>query len=243
MNNDMEQMVQRCEHCQRYQRQNQHEPLTYRDLPDSPWQTIAADLFYFIISTYFLIVDYFSKYVELQPMASACTEAVITAMKVMCARFAVSDGLACGNGPPFNAAKFKTFLTSWDIIYNPSSLYYARSNGRAQRSIKTIKHALQKAIEDGKYLFAVLMDVRSTPMDGLKSPAELLKGRKIRTLVPINSTQLQPHHNCIDAQSHLQFRQERQHRLGDKRTKAPGRTSERLKSVVSALWQVVTRAH
>ncbi|XP_040064706.1 uncharacterized protein K02A2.6-like [Ixodes scapularis] len=140
-------------------------------------------------------------------------------MKAVCARFGVPDELVCDNGPPFNAAKFKEFLTSWDIAYNPSSPYYARSNGLAERSIQTIKHALQRAVEDGKDLFVVLMYARSTPMDGLKSPAELLMGRKIRTLVPMNPTQLQPHYNCTEAQSRLHFRQERQHRHGDKRTK------------------------
>lgn len=178
---------------------------------------------------------------ELQPMASACTEAVITAMKAVCARFGVPGELVCVNGPPFNAAKFSFSPagTSPTIPAHPTM-----PDRMALLKIHSdYKHALQKVVQDGKDLFLVLMNVRSTPMDGLKSPAELLMSRKIRTLIAMNPTQLQPHNKCTEAESRLQFRQERQHRHGDKRTRPLRRTSERRKSVVSALWQVDTRLH
>lgn len=36
-----------------------------RDVPDKPWEVVGVDIFYFKNKAFLLIVDYFSKFVEL----------------------------------------------------------------------------------------------------------------------------------------------------------------------------------
>lgn len=89
----------------------------------------------------------------------------------------------------------------------------------AERTVQTLKHSLIKASEHGTDLFVVLMDYRNTPTEGIKSPAELLMGRKIRTLVPTHPQQLKPQFRCKDVYRHLKSRQDRQHIHGDQKSK------------------------
>ncbi|XP_064487979.1 uncharacterized protein LOC135400170 [Ornithodoros turicata] len=59
----------------------------------------------------------------------------------------------------------------------------------------------------------------STPISGRKSPAELLMGRRLRTLVPTLSCNLSPRFDCQGTRKVLQQRQWRQHIHGDLKTK------------------------
>lgn len=56
------------------------------------------------------------------------------------------------------------------------------------------------------------MKYRNIPMDGLPSPAEILMGRRIRTMVPTLPSLLVPHYDCSSVQKRLLFRQQRQHK-------------------------------
>ncbi|XP_064482056.1 uncharacterized protein K02A2.6-like [Ornithodoros turicata] len=153
-------------------------------------------------------------------MNSTAAPAVINAVKSVCARFGLPDEIVCDNGPPFDSQEFKGFLSTWDIVHNPTAPYNPRSNGMAERSVQTLKHSKLKASEDGTDLFLVLMDYRNTPSEGLKSPAELLMGRRIRTLVPTLPQRLKPRFPCTNAYRQLKRRQERQHVHGDKKTRS-----------------------
>lgn len=219
MNRDIENMIKTCEVCQRHQRSNQHEPLADRQLTDRPWQQVGMDFFHLNGITYLLVIDYFSKYVDVQQMKSFHARALIDALKTCFARFGVPEIAICDNGPPFDSVEFRRFLKDWDIVYNPCSPYNPRSNGQAERAVQTIKASLIKSFEDGKDLSEALLDYRSTPINGLKSPAELLMGRKLRTKVPTLSSNLMPQFNCQDTRKVLRQRQTRQHVHGDAKSK------------------------
>ncbi|KAG8187926.1 hypothetical protein JTE90_027700 [Oedothorax gibbosus] len=68
MNQDIEAYVERCSICQKHQRSNTQEPLVERDLPQRPWQVVAGDFLTLKGTTYLLLIDYFSKYIEVQHM-------------------------------------------------------------------------------------------------------------------------------------------------------------------------------
>jgi len=52
--------------CNMYSSANQKEPLLQHSVPMHPWQTVGADYFTISNQDYVLIVDYFSKYPEMQ---------------------------------------------------------------------------------------------------------------------------------------------------------------------------------
>ncbi|XP_054720864.1 uncharacterized protein K02A2.6-like [Uloborus diversus] len=125
------------------------------------------------------------------------TSTVINALKTCFARFGVPEEIVGDNGPPFDSKEFSEFCTSWDILHNPSSPGYPRSNGQVERCVQTIKSSLNKAAQDNKDPHLVLMEYRNTPMDGLPSPAEILMGRRIRTLIPVLPSLLKPHYDYV----------------------------------------------
>ncbi len=68
---------------------------------------------------------------------------------------------------------------------------FPSSNGMAERSIKTVKHMLKKAMQTGTDPQLVLLSLRNTPMTGLNmSPAQMLMGRVLRSTLPCSSAVL-----------------------------------------------------
>ena len=51
------------------------------ELPKYPWQKVGTDLFELKGTTFLLVVDYFSGYVETTKLASTTSCAIITALK------------------------------------------------------------------------------------------------------------------------------------------------------------------
>ena len=68
-------------------------------LPEYPWQVIGSYLFEVKGTNYFLLVDCFSRYLEVVKMSSATFHAVITAMKSIFSRHGLPETLCSDNGP------------------------------------------------------------------------------------------------------------------------------------------------
>ena len=173
INQDIEALVTNCQSCQENQSSNQHEPLLDRTIPDRPWQRLGIDFFELNQVKYLLVIDYFSKFIELQPMHTTTARAVINALKIIYSRWGIPVEVVSDNGPPFNSDEYKAFNTEWDIKINTSSPHYPRSNGQVERCIQTLMKGLIKAKATGQDLNAVVMAYRNTPSGGLPSPAEM----------------------------------------------------------------------
>ncbi|KAG8187927.1 hypothetical protein JTE90_027701 [Oedothorax gibbosus] len=71
-------------------------------------------------------------------------------------------------------------------------------------------------MEEGKDLHTVLLDYRVTPSNGLKSPAELLMGRRLRSFIPCHTKTLQPHFDIQKEKIQLKENQRRQKKYADR---------------------------
>lgn len=117
--------------------------------------------------------------------------------------------------PPFDSTEFRDFNKEWEIIHNPTSPLFPRLNGQVERTIQTIKATMTKALGEGKERSVVLLNYRATPMNGLASPAEMLMGRRIITLIPAHPSSLLPHYPHKFLHKKLKARQQAQHKHGD----------------------------
>lgn len=70
--------------------------------------------------------------------------------------------------------------------------HYPQSNGLAEKNVQTAKRILTKAKEDKKDPYLCLLEYRNTPVDGLKSPAQILMSRRLRSILPTTTQQLRP---------------------------------------------------
>ena len=188
MNNQITNLIQNCYTCEKFQNSNPKETIINHELPSRPWQSIAADFFKFDDKDYLLIVDTFSKYPEIVCLKNDTTSSnVIKNLKNILARHGIPDVLYSDNGPQFISYQFQNFLKDWEITHIRSSPHYPQSNGLIERHIQTIKKLMKKAKEENKDIYKVLLEYRTTPIDKIiPSPAEILFGRKLKTLLPIS---------------------------------------------------------
>ena len=77
---EMENFVRSCPECQKNTPPSK-EPLIPSELPKHPWEKVASDLFELDKTNYILVVDYFSRYVEVQRLTSTSASSVIAALK------------------------------------------------------------------------------------------------------------------------------------------------------------------
>ncbi|KAJ8032745.1 hypothetical protein HOLleu_22781 [Holothuria leucospilota] len=88
----------------------------------------------------------------------------------------------------------------------------------AERFVQTVKNTVAKALKDKRDVYMALLCIRTTPIDSqIPSPAELLYNRKIRSTLPTQIHNNNPHKDEISAR--LQTRQSTQKDYYDKATR------------------------
>lgn len=149
-------------------------------IPERPWQRVGTDLFTWDKKTYLVVIDYFSRYIEVAHLHAASAETVISALKNIFARHGVPVVLMSDNGPQYASSLFADFASEYGFTHTTSSPRYPQANGEAERAVATVK-GLWK--EGGDYAKA-LLSYRATPLENGYSPAQLLMGRQLRTTLP-----------------------------------------------------------
>ena len=103
-------MAENCTTCSKY-RQQHPEPLMPTPLPQRPWQLIATDLFILEKVTYLLVVDYYSRYVEVVALPkSTSSSKIIQALKTIFARHGIPDEVLFDNGPQYHGGEFAQII-------------------------------------------------------------------------------------------------------------------------------------
>ena len=192
MSTQIENIIGKCETCNKFRNSNQREPLIQHEIPQLPWQKLGMDILTFGGRDYLLIVDYLSKYPELAPMKNKTSSCVIEILKAQFARHGIPRDVIADN-VPFNSTECKNFAREWNFNIIPSSPRYPASNGLAERNVQTVKNFLRKSLESGSDIYNALMEFRNTPISGIKySPAQILMSRRLRTKLPSLQSQLYP---------------------------------------------------
>ncbi|XP_059061669.1 uncharacterized protein K02A2.6-like [Achroia grisella] len=181
----IERAVLNCQTCQRHRAANPREPLVPHPIPRLPWEIVAADIFEFKNKYYLLVVDYYSKFLEVTQIPNLFSSSVIHVMKDIFSRFGIPEKLVTDNGTQFTSQEFCNFSKSWEFNHVTSSPLYPRSNGLAERNVRTIKTLLLKSHENGEDWHLALLNFRNTPITGeVYSPAQLLMNRRLKTKLP-----------------------------------------------------------
>lgn len=124
INTDIFNRISSCAICLKYQNLQTRNEMLSHDVIDISWFKLGCDLFEHNGKTYLLVVDYFSKYLEVALLSSGYNSLqVITSLKSIFARHGIPQHLISDNGPPFNWNEFKIFCSKWGISHNTSSPY------------------------------------------------------------------------------------------------------------------------
>ena len=175
MNADIIEYVKRCKTCIQNKATQHMQPMIPRDVPDTPWQDLAADFFTYKTNDYLLVADTFSKYPFTYKMHKKTAETVIYKLTQLFSQYSMPNTISTDNGPPFNSEPFTKFLIEQRVDHITSSPHYPKSNGFIERQVKTMTTALATAAASRKTLDDVLLSLRSTPIGpNLPSPREIL---------------------------------------------------------------------
>ena len=176
----IEEEVQKCLVCSQFRHQNV-EPLIPTNFPDYPWQKVAADLFTWKGTNYLILVDYYSRYIEMSKLSSTTSSSVIQHIKSILSRHGIPETFVSDNGPQFSSTAFTQFAMDYGFHHQTSSPNYPQSNGEAERAVQTVKSILNKATDP----YLGLLSYRATPLANGYSLAELLMGRKLCSTIPM----------------------------------------------------------
>ena len=119
--------------------------------------------------------------------------------------FGWPDEIISDNGPQYIGKPFQDFVHKWGIQHTTSSPRFPQSNGCIERQVQTIKKIIKKFKKEKQSLHLAMLDLRATPVNSkLPSPAEMLMGRPITTLLPSRTS---PFPITVAQRQHLDHRQ------------------------------------
>ncbi|XDV16481.1 hypothetical protein PO909_016174 [Leuciscus waleckii] len=113
------QLVENCSTCSQH-RAEHREPLLTTSVPERPWQRVGTDLFFWEKNTYLLVVDYFSRYIEVARLNVATASTAIAALRDVFSRHGIPE-------------------TEYGFTHITSSPGYPQANGEAERAVATVK--------------------------------------------------------------------------------------------------------
>ena len=175
----LEETVKSCPECLKYS-PLQPEPLIPSKLPQLPWQNVGTDLFEWNKSSYLLVVDYYSRWIEVSKLKSTTAQEVVKHTISIFARHGIPEVVVSNNGHQFSAELYATFARDYVFEHVTCSPHYPQGNGEAESAVKTIKGLLRKSGDP----YLSLLAYRSAPLENGYSSAQLLMSRNLCTTLP-----------------------------------------------------------
>jgi transposase InsO family protein len=192
MNSQIEDIVSKCSECQEQRRVQEKQPMIPSEIPENPWQIVAADLLYCENANFLVVIDYFSDFIEVEELPLNTHS--LTVIEKLAKMFAVHGRpvkLMTDNGPQFRSHQFVKFTTAWGINHITTSPYHHQANGKVERAIQTVRHLLERSKGNRTNFYCGLLQLHNTP-NPMYSPAQKLMSRRTLTKLPISEKLLQP---------------------------------------------------
>lgn len=184
INKDIEDMVGKCETCNKYQSKQAREPMMIPDLPTAAWEKVGTDLFHCNGKDYLLVIDYYSNFPEIALLSNTTASTVIGHVKSIFARHGIPKTVVSDNGPCYNCKEWQQFANHYGFSHVTSSPQHAQANGKSEKGVHIIKQILKKTTDSKSDPYLALLSYRAAPLECGLSPAELLMNRKLRTTLP-----------------------------------------------------------
>lgn len=200
LDKEVEEMVKACSICQVTRKSAPLAPLHTWAWPKHSWQRLHLDFANFEGKDFLILVDSFSKWIEVFYMPTTTSRCTIEKLRNCFATFGLASTVVTDGGPQFKSAEFKEFMESNGVHHILTPPYHPASNGLAERAVQTVKDTfLKQMLHDAKYntkrslqhrIDSFLFSYRNTPhsMTGL-IPSEVMFKFKPKTHLSL----LKPH--------------------------------------------------
>lgn len=187
MEEQIETFVKTCTRCQQNRPHSQELPVFNWSLPENVWERVHIDFAGpFKGSYWFVLCDAFSKWIEVKPMKNITTRNTCKVLNEIFSTFGVPQMIVSDNGPQFTSSEFEDYCKTQGILHIRSSPYHPRTNGLAERLVRTFKTRM--ASENNEVLpsrlHEFLFNYRNTPHSTTgKAPSEIMFGRRLNCLL------------------------------------------------------------
>ena len=191
MSSEIRQFVETCDACASYCAKQSPETLHLSPVPSRPFEKVGTDLFSVREKNYLITVDYYSHFFEIDYLPDISATTVITKLKHHFARHGIPDVVVSDCGTQFTSDIFRKFSREWHFAHEKSSPGNSKANGAAEATVKIAKNLMIKCAKAREDPYIGLLNLRNTPTEGLRtSPAQMIFGRRTKTLIPTNSNRL-----------------------------------------------------
>ncbi|XP_060084268.1 uncharacterized protein K02A2.6-like [Ylistrum balloti] len=153
---DAERFCKTCHACQLVSQPQAPEPTKPTELPTGPWQHVSADLISLPSGDYlFVVVDYFSRYFEVDTMRSTTTERIIKSLRKIFLTHGLPLSITTDNGPQFIADSFADFLAEQGIEHRRVTPLWPQANGKVERQNKSLLKRIRIA-QTGRWKLTII---------------------------------------------------------------------------------------
>ena len=185
LNEEIESAVRQCKECQ----ENANLPLSIPgawNWPSGPWKRLHIDYAGpFMGHMLLVVVDSYTKWLEVFPMKCATSEATISRLRGLFATHGLPEHVVSDNGTNFVSSEFETFLRCNGIKHTTTAPGHPATNGLAERYVGFVKKQLKKMSNSSTLvdnLSRILLTYRTTPHPATgNTPSNLLMKRTLRT--------------------------------------------------------------
>ena len=186
INADKDNMVDKCEECLNTRKLPCKVELKSHEVPSRPFEKVGADIVTVFGKKYQVVVDYFSKWIEVRELSrNPTSDQLISHFKSIFSRFGIPDIAFSDREPIYALASMRKFCEQYDIKKDFSSARYSQSNGQVERAIGHVKNIIKRCSGKIDDINMCLLDYRATPLTpSIGSPHNILLGRDVRTNLP-----------------------------------------------------------
>ena len=116
------------------------------ELPQGPWQHVSADLMTPSLPsghTLLVVVDYYSRYFEVEFLKSTTTDKVIASLNKMFLIHGLPKEITTDNGPQFISKEFEDYLEMQGIKHRKVTPLWPQANGEVERQNRSLLKRLK----------------------------------------------------------------------------------------------------
>ncbi|XP_015280718.1 PREDICTED: uncharacterized protein K02A2.6-like [Gekko japonicus] len=133
LDKDIEDVVKRCQTCQTSRTELPRAPERAWESSHRPWSRLHLDFAGpFQGQLFFILVDSYSKWLEVVPITSTSSKAAIRAMWRIFRTQGIHDTLVTDNGIAFTSSEFQDFTRYYGIRHVRSAPFHPATNGQAE---------------------------------------------------------------------------------------------------------------
>ena len=141
-------MVNRCELCQKYQASQHKEQLenVVSEVPNIPWNTISTDLFSLDGKNYLIIADCYTKYPIVEELTAISSRSIAEKTLKIFSMFGIPNTVISDNGPQFTGKAYQELMRKHGIAHITSSPHHPQSHGFIERIIIIITQGVSLSL-------------------------------------------------------------------------------------------------